>query len=133
MRPLTSAVFPRQVLPLLASESQVLRWNERGLSVQLRTNDAIVASGLQFPILVDPHGVGVRAIAELEKGRDMVVIDLHGGTTSATNYMAHITEAVRTNTPVLVLNVGQKIPAELKDFAVAALSAGDRKIEFDNL
>jgi hypothetical protein len=40
---------------------------------------------------------------------------------------------LRTNTPVLVLNVGQKIPAELKDFAVAALSAGDRKIEFDNL
>lgn len=124
--------MPSQILPLLASEKQVLRWNERSSSDRLRVNDAIVASGLQYPILVDPHGIGVRGIAELERKRNLVVIDLHGGTTPASLYMGHITEAVRTGKPVLVFNVGHKIPPELKDFAVAALSAGTRTIEFDS-
>lgn len=108
------------VLPLVASEAMCLHWDRNGTTEYVRVNDSILCTSPQWPLLIDPQALAVRAITDLETKHRLVVFDLHGGSTDIAEYEHDIMLACKEQRPVLVVNVGAALSPHLKDVIVAS-------------
>jgi hypothetical protein len=117
------------LMPLVASEDDICMWDESWATDFFKLNHAAVQHPVRLPLLIDPHGLGMDAIVQMEEGNQLVRLDVAGGLCNLPHLVRQAEVALKTNKPTLFYNIGTKIPAELFDFIRAAFGEdrGDEK------
>jgi dynein heavy chain len=122
---------------LLAKPTDVRFWNIQGLpSDQFSTeNGVIVTRGRRWPLMVDPQGQAIKWVKNMERERNLKVVDLQQA-----DYIRTLENAIQFGTPVLMQNVGEELDPSLapvlnKAFTKVGgrlmLRLGDKEIEYN--
>jgi hypothetical protein len=104
-----------QLTMLLVSEDDICSWDECWSTDFIKLNHAILQTPVRFPVLVDPHGAGIENIVRMEHGRGMVVLDAANGKCNVQLLVRQAEVAWKTGVPILIHNIGVRLPAELYD------------------
>eukprot|EP00730_Choanoeca_flexa_P002353 TRINITY_DN11019_c0_g1_i1.p1 TRINITY_DN11019_c0_g1~~TRINITY_DN11019_c0_g1_i1.p1 ORF type:complete len:1435 (+),score=328.02 TRINITY_DN11019_c0_g1_i1:91-4305(+) len=122
---------------LLAKPTDVRFWNIQGLpSDQFSTeNGVIVTRGRRWPLMIDPQGQAIKWVKNMERERNLKVVDLQQA-----DYIRTLENAIQFGTPVLMQNVGEELDPSLapvlnKAFTKVGgrymLRLGDKEIEYN--
>ena len=104
-----------QLATLLVSEDDICSWDECWSTDFVKLNHATLQTSVRFPVLVDPHGAGIENIVRMEQGQGLVVLDAANGKCNVQMLVRQAEIAWKTGVPILIHNIGVRLPAELYD------------------
>ncbi|XP_066267393.1 dynein axonemal heavy chain 2-like isoform X1 [Branchiostoma lanceolatum] len=120
----------------LSKPTVVRDWNIQGLPSDAFSteNGVIVSRGRRWPLMVDPQGQAIKWIKNMERQRDLKIIDLQQH-----DYLRTLENAVQFGTPVLLQNVQEELDPSLSPILSKSIikvggrfliRLGDKEVEY---
>jgi dynein heavy chain len=121
----------------LADPANVRDWNIKGLPSDAFSteNGVIVTKSSRWPLMVDPQGQAIKWIKNMEKHRNLKIIDLQ-----QPDFLRTLENSVQFGTPVLLQNVQEELDPSLGPILNKSLikhgnrviiKLGDKEVDFN--
>eukprot|EP00912_Choanoflagellata_sp_UC4_P001366 UC4_evm2s846 len=104
------------VLQKLLKTSELLILNHYGYDSYFITNAAILSLGDNWPLMFDPHGLGMAHVIRIESRSGLLICDLLEGRSKSEAYIPMLERAITEGLPILLANIGATFDSSLSSF-----------------